>query len=314
MTAVPSGYRHSKAFATLKATNETISTNLTTPQYLRTLDDLLLNAFKPILLNTQYADGAVASIAGWQEMNFRRKVSFLDRPTFYSKCFRFFAATGQDKVVRFKDLKIERGLRFQVLKRFLNATSAYVKALSDTEVPLDTALAVKAQYEAAFESTDLLSVCREVAFWLERAEEFKRQISEKFVRLTLNTAKNDYVSFFECRGVSLDDMVQVYLLAASRAIDKCDADQGALTSHIMKWFLTARLRVSQQRDSASTQERLDNLSVQDLDPTLSLDEEVQDPLVVRYLAKIADPLGAARIALGIEEHLNQAELSLLGHT
>lgn len=314
MSSAPSGYRHSRAFSVLKATSETIQTNLTTPQYLRTLDDLILNAFKPILLSTSYVDGAISAIAGWQELNFRRKVSFLDRSLFYSTCFRFLAATGQDRIDRFKEIKLERGLRFQILKRFLSATSEYYSALNDISVPIDHALAVKARYETAFECDDLLVVIREVSFWLKIAEEFKRQISEKFVRLTINSARNDYVNYFECRGVSLDDMVQVYLLAASRAIDKCDADQGALTSHIMKWFLTARLRVTQQRDAASTQDKLDNLSVQDLDPSLTLENETLDPTVVRYLAKIADPVGAARIALGIEEHLSQAELALLGNT
>lgn len=308
---------HSKSFGQLKVIKEKIQGNLTTSQYLETYDLLLLNAVRPILLNTDYIDSFVIRLMGWQEKNFRRKVSFVNRLEFPFLATVFLLAKNQkDKVEKYKELKLDRGARVQVVKSFHSALALYkeacdLKLSSPPNDPISYCLGVKRRYEEAYRCDKLIEILAESALWLERALEFKQAILEKYIRLCLNTARRDYTSFFQER-VPLDDIVQTYTIAASRAIDKCDFTQGALTSHIQTWLYSGRDSLNRSvggPDSVHSQledidETVNSTYEQELSEKDSEDE-------IKLLCKLVDPLGVARCYLGIPEILSPPELELL---
>jgi hypothetical protein len=314
-------YKHSKVFQSLKNIRETIQGNLPTSQYLQIYDDFLEKAMVPILLKTRYFDSFLTRLIGWQEQNFRRKVSFKDRPEFPSLAVTFLLQISDEgRISAYKTLALDRGIRIQFIKAFLSHCKDYRRDcnLESVNDPNDlkqimAALNRKIEHESNLEAdSSLMAVIKESEFWLEKALDFKQQILEKYIRLCCNSAKRDYIHFFNC-SEDLDDIIQTYLLAASRAIDKCDYRQGTLTNHIQNWFLTARTFISKKKEARSVKvdepmqdfieaSRIDHVSSAE-DETL--DEETRNDL--REILRIADPIGAARAFLGIEEALSEKE-------
>lgn len=321
----PTNYRHSEVFAALKATDEGIKTNLTTGQYLKTLDQYLLNAVLPIIEATCYYDVVLSKMVAWQTENFRRKLSMraIDFPSV--AMYFLIQELPKDKAELWKELNLDRAIVFSTLNSFLSSLEYYEKACNcEGEVPPAYAAMPEAYYlhivhhhEMSLHARrPLLPVIQQVRYWLGEAQEFKKRILEKYTRLCLNIAQKDYVHFFNCQ-VLLDDVVQSYLIAADRAIDKCDASQGVLTSHIMNWLLTARNHLSKSLKIENNEVPLDALD--SLESALTqLNSVLEDARLasesieqVRRIARMADLKGEGRILLGIEEMLPSASRSYL---
>lgn len=320
-----SPYRHSNSFASLKGITETLTNNLTTSQYLQIYDEYLDNAIIPIVSHTSFFDTFLSSLLGWQERNFRRKVSFLNRAEVPGLVISFLLQpTAEKRVEAYKKLQLDRGIRIEFVKLFEERLKPYIKACNcelmnpyTNEFDISYCMKVKNGLEESFKArAPLLAVCLESLFWLDKALNFKQLILEKYIRLCLTNAQRDYVSFFD-KEIDLDDIVQVYILVASRAIDKCDSRQGALTSHIQNWFMTGRVRVRQQNNQKIASQSIETINweaqVNDDNQRVSSDQEqaVEDREhyhLIRMLAKIADPTGAARAFLNIEETLRESEL------
>jgi hypothetical protein len=285
---------------------------MTTSQYLISYDQMLDNATKPVLNSSKFLDQFALRSLGWQSKNFRRKISFLPRREVPAKILNFLAATdSEDRFKKFQAIRFERGLRIESLETFLSSLKSYEDAcdlaLSDPSGLDDISycLWVKTQTEDSLGcGSNLLGVIREVRHWLSVAASFKEKLLEKYVRLCLNTAQKDYVNYFDC-SVDLNDLVQTYILTASRAIDKCDYRQGVLTHHIQKWMFTARESANKQR--FRTDEDIDSVTFQELSassPDLSLSSlDPETVNVISRLAKLVDPVGAARCYLQLPEVL-----------
>jgi hypothetical protein len=320
-------YRHSEVFAALKATNEGIKTNLTTGQYLKTLDQYLLNATMPVLEATCYFDVIISKLAAWSTENFRRKLSMknLDFPSLAIKFLMQDTPDGKAQV--WKDMSLDRAVIFTSLHNFLTSLRDYEMAcncegpvpLAYTSCPEVYYLHIVNQHELSLEARrPLLPVIQQVRYWLSEALEFKKRILEKYTRFCLNIAQKDYVHHFQCRQ-NLNDMVQSYLIAADRAIDKCDASQGALTPHIQNWLLTARNHLTKSQQIENKEVPLETLDTNEgamnqlnslLDDVATSVENIEH---VRRIARLADLKGTGRILLGIEESLPLATRSYL-HT
>lgn len=303
----------------MKVIQEKISGNLTTSQYLEIYDTFLLNSIKPLIENTRYFDSFVIRLIGWQEKNFRRKVSFKPRPEFPRLATLFLLARDScERLAAYKAMKLDRGARIEFLKTFHESMEVYEKACNCELTPpnpnqdvLSYCLGVKSQIEKGHKSdATLVEVISESKLWLGRALTFKQSILEKYVRLCLNTAQKDYVHYFHHR-IPLDDIVQTYLMAASRAIDKCDLTQGALTSHIQNWLFSGRDHVSKHSQDPKVEsyvEHLEDLVDLTADNEVErLDSERNDELELRRLAKLCDPSGVGRAYLGIPEILCDRE-------
>jgi hypothetical protein len=134
----------------------------------------------------------------------------------------------------------------------------------------------------------------------------------------------------------IEDLAQNFSLAVNKAIDKCDAQQGTLTSYIKNWIKDAKgnpqlrgeygiaytIPASQRRAMVqSTNNKAVNISVsiddeelQGLRSESNIEEEYERKRtidLVRVLAKRADPTGISRMFLGIGEILLPEELRQL---
>lgn len=321
----PSGvYKSSRAFQELKNVKEKLLVNMTTSQYMKLYDEYLEKAMNPIIANCKFFDTYLSQLISWQARSHRRKISFVGQIEFPRLAVNFMLqSTGEQRIEAYKKLSLDRGIVIEFLRLFESMTSNYKKA-SNLELfggDLQKCLRIIAETETSLRpKIPLISIIRESSYWFNHALNFRHLILEKYIRLTLNAAQRDYVEFFQGRE-ELDDVVQAYLLYTARAIDRCDYRQGALTSHIQKYFLAAKAHVLKGLDS-----RNDSLHDED-EPCneYGKDSELQSPdiqlfnktlnedssKVISQLSKLMDPEGYARGYLGIPEVLNEHEIQLL---
>lgn len=316
------------SFGALKDIRERLRENLTTSQLLTSYDDILNMMLLPLVRETTFVDTFVIRILGWQERHHRRKVSFLKRREVPRLIIEYLLSTGEDKETAFKKLYLDRGIRMQIAQAFIEDLSKYYRACCLHGVGPEEALEIKQKCETAYGTRKLFSVYSEVLYWYGKSIEFKDIIQEKYTRMTIMAARRDHTALFDHK-IPLDDVVHQYFLTLSRAIDKCDSNAGTLTTHITNWFFTAREGVTRQRSMNSSpvedrssdkdEEGLEDnfaheVKEQDTEPSYTQDESnssvhaVDDIL---YVARIADPVGAARAYLGIPEVLKPEELQVL---
>jgi len=303
-------YESSVVFRDLKNIRERISGNLTTYQYLISYDDMLDNAVYPVIRDCRFFDTFILRLVGWQEKNFRRKVSFLDRKSFPHLAMNFLVSKGTEaRMKAFRSMSLDRGIRVEALNTYYSLLGSYEKACDLDGYDIESALHLKKQTEDSFACTapSLLSSVRESRYWLSVASEFKQKLLEKYVRLCLTTAQRDYTNYFDC-SVKLDDLIQTYLIAASRAIDKCDYKQGVLTSHVQNWLFTARDSMAKMRDRNTDSHELINLDDVDTHSSQNHEEisiQLESVNVISELARLMDPVGAARCYLQLSEPKDQ---------
>jgi len=301
-------YTHSKSFAILKRVREQIGTNLTSGQYLQLLDTLLYRSLAPIVEHTNLFETYLCSLIGWQEKNNKRKVSLVDKQAFAGIAVAWLLYPKWMKVQKLSSLKLDRIAIYEFCRTFLRQHADYEAACNcelkrgGVVVPLTEMLVYKKRVENAVNTTSsLLPVMQEVQYWIQEADSFKTAVLEKYIRMCLTTAQTDYVRHFEM-SVPLDDIVQSYVVMASRAIDKCDFRQGVLTSHIQNWFLTARTHLTKNARADYIPESASN-EAPDTEAESMVDAMVREEEIehVRIIARMMDPVGSGRVMLGILE-------------
>lgn len=322
----PGSYRSSKAFQDLKNVQEKLAVNMTTSQYMKLYDEYLEKAMDPIIANCKFFDTYLSQLISWQAKSHRRKISFVGQIEFPRLAVNFLIqSTGEQRVKAYKKLALDRGIVIEFLRLFETMTSNYTLA-SNLELfggDINKCLRVISEVETSLRPrVPLISIIRESSYWFGQALNFRHLILEKYIRLTLNTAQRDYVDCFQGKE-ELDDVVQAYLLYTARAIDRCDYKQGALTSHIQKYFLAAKAYVLKglNNRNESLDEEVVSTSLYDSNEC----SELQSPdvqlfnkttneetsKVIAQLSKLMDPVGYARAYLGIHEELNDTEKQLL---
>lgn len=312
MSSDPFSYEHSRTFSALKRVKETLDTNLTTAQYLKTLDEYLNRALTSIVSHSSHFDGYVAQLLAWQERHPKRKVSFLSREEFRVVAMNWLMTTDrQARVQSLTTLKLDRAIIFEFCRSTLDLVRNYEEAcnanLKDADGQLLTVssmLEVKHETEKALGSSGaLMSAIQSCRFWINIAEEFKNSILEKYIRLCLQRAQRDYVKIFKKR-VSIDDIVMWYILATTRSIDKCDAYQGVLTTHIQNYFYTARPHINKAKPNDLNTE-IDQAELKgSLLTSGSLEEDLESQQKsdsIKIICRLMDPEGYGRAYLGINE-------------
>ncbi len=326
-------YQSSLIFGALKVQKDEIDVNLTTSQYMEKLDGYLYSALYPILENTNYVEAFIIGLIGWQEKHYRRRVSLLTKREFITKAIAWLLRpTKAEKVKLLIDLKFDRGVLLTLCQSFLIENKPFsLVARKITLSQEDLAVLVSTTKKLETSTSQLSCALASTQYRVEQALTYRSSILSKYYRLALLAAKRDYTKYFNHR-ISLDDMVAEYLLATSRAIDKCDYERGPLTTHVQNWFFTARSQCQKKYDTSLKEESKDfseayeATSLSDrtnaqnmqylLDETTvnSVEEDLGSSQchTVRLLAKIADPKGLARRYLGIEEFLTVYEKQILG--
>lgn len=318
------GYKHSETFARLKRIHETIPNNLTSVEYLKTLDSLLENALYPIIMSTRFLDTFLSKILAWQSTNPKRKTTSENKRDLPSYVVLFLISSNPEQKLKiYRKIGFDRGITMEVIRRWLELMSKYDALISNPEPTLDQMKLINRLLIAVGANEDgyPYGAYLQVKFWIERTNFFKSLILEKYTRMILNTAQSDYVRFQH--KIDLEDIMQVYFMAASKAIDKCDPNKGVLTTHIQHWLLSAKNVVVKNyldTNSSSTthkptpesHEIIDKLlSDRDIAPEANtLMESTEDKLErtgnidrVRQIARFFDPHGYARLTMGIGEYV-----------
>lgn len=274
---------------------------MTTSQYLQILDSYLVLAMSPLLAVNGNFVPFIIQVLSWQELHPKRKVSFLDRDEFRAIALRFLSGEAD-----WLKLKLDRLLVFQYidsqLKLYQPALDASNGSTGFAGSDLSTLHAVVRDTIPDGNVQPVLAACRSASFWLAKAVQFRNEVLEKYYRMCLQTAQRDYVQHFKHR-VKLDDIVQVYIQAAGRALDKCDSTKGVLTTHVQYWLFTARsvLTKGQPREH-QLDETLQDVHAADDRPSLEeAHNQLQESATIRELLALVDTQGLARAVFGIEE-------------
>lgn len=320
-------YEHSKTFASLKKIKESIGTNFSSYQYLSTLDSLLYKVIYPIVDNTYFVDHFLAKILAWQYLNPKRKASSLPRSDFASCVTLFLIATDTSKKMKLlKKTKLDRSILSEMIRLWVQICEPYERLGSDLTVPRGSAAEAEKTIEiqASLKSDhSLYGAYQQATYWWSHYLEFRNRVLEKYVRLCLTQAQKDYVSFKH--RVPMSDVIQIYLVNAAKALEKCDTEKGVLTTHITNWLKHAKNQVIAAhlsdtayvlpKNSKTVSAFLAKANLVPLEEVseseIALEEPAEDLQSMRQIAKLFDPRGLGRICLGIQEVLSSEERQIL---
>ena len=312
-----SNYEHSETFASLKNVREEVKENLTTTQWLSTLDFFLESAIDPIATVTpDLIDNFFAKVIAWQSHKPSIKFSMTDKFDLPVKLFNSLTTEGNVKRSFQKSMLLNRGLLFGLICLF-EKTINNIKRLHKPSLNINRShrlhsLTLAYTRAGILESQQdhVFSAISQVDFFSKKASWFKGLIVQKFIRLALMSAKKTYVEVDH--AVSLNDIVQLYFIFLSRAVDRCDSRQGVLTTFIQTWFYSARSEVHKIAEGASKTLSYEELIENGLPLTFSSpDYGFEQMQHLAFSAKSVDPYGVVRFSLNIPEFLTSSDIRKL---
>lgn len=236
-------YIHSKVFDIFKTTKEKISTNLTSFQYLSTLDFFLWNGVEPVAIECpKLYLNYVAKVVAKQSLKASAKLTSDDITKLPIHLFNMVTSSPEAAFKISKLMYINRGLMFGFLSFFRNSLAYYEelhKGADNLNEALRRTLIYRIEQSIGVRSQgNLHAALLQAAYWDNKARWFKALIVEKYTRMAILQAKSTYKDYNHY--VELDDVIQIYMLVVNRAIDRCDARQGVLTTFIQNWFKSAK--------------------------------------------------------------------------
>lgn len=317
------------AIQSLKTVNESLKQNYTSFQLLSTLDDLQFKAVCSVIKCSNFVDRVLAQTLAYNVINPRRKVSSIPKAKYHGLVFAYLATTDvKTKIKIFKRLRLERSLVFFIVNTFCTKILPFTP---NKEVSHNTILFFSlTQIDTAWYNA------REAHYWITKAHEFKNMIIEKYMRLIVNEATNFYKMNKSSGTVfDLDEITQNFFIATARAIDKCDAQRGTLTTYVLNWIKDAKTNSECRGEYGiaynipqSFRRQIASKSVNSVNIATSIDASLDDLFVtngspehermhsesmyrIQRIAKKVDPIGLGRFSLNIDEVLSPREIKLL---
>lgn len=297
-------YTHSETFASLKNIKEEVQGQLTTAQWLQTLDYFIESAIDPIVtVNPDLADNYYAKVIAWQSHKPSIKFSRNDKNILPIMLFNSVTTEGKEKREHQKSMLLNRGLLFGLISVFQKTVNKKMYEPGGKKNRIKKWMYINSHHPNTYAAYNQCRYYASKAYW------FKELIMQKYTRLALMSAKKTYkvVNYIQ----KLDDIVQTYLIFLSRAIDRCDSRQGVLTTFIQTWFYSARTEIQKgcaESLHTSYEELLETgMPIQYVDADYSF-EEIQH---IAYEAKKIDPVGVFRFSVGIPDHYSKADLRKL---
>jgi hypothetical protein len=313
-------YQHSKSFDKMKGINEQVDQNYTSLQYLSTLDMFLWNALTPIQSECpSLFFNYMAKVTAHQSLKASTKFSSDDRSKLPVHLFNMVTADDFRKSYdSARAMFINRGILFGFIAMFLRRTR-YYEELHSPLIRMDQLKRSTAIYKAERdvglrEGGTLYAAIQQVRHWHDKALWWKGVILEKYTRRALGEAQRTYKDYNHY--VDLDDVVQVYLMVTERAIKRCDARQGVLTTFIDNWFKSARSAVANLA-KGQTDQSIEQLVEEHGDAASDIVgftmPDTQGELMehIAFLAKKLDKFGYVRAVLGIPEFVSRDQRELL---
>jgi hypothetical protein len=310
-----SGYTHSETFASLKTHKETITDNLSSHQYLQTLDMLIWNALTPIVYECPtLIHGIFAKFCARQTRKPNTKMTSDLKEKLPVILFNALNEPDPAKaLVLYKSLYFNRGLLFGTLTLFLSKGREYAKlhsAFHDAQNPvLHSKLRALELQLGARSSSGLYAAVRQVEYWDKKARTWRGMIIEKYTRTALMAAKRTYVDY--AHKMKLDDVVQIHLMMVGKAIDRCDARLGVLTTFVNPWLKGARSQVDEEAKEQGLESLEDLQERTDMEIVTEFDTFSEDLEHLAYKSRILDPVGLVRTLLGIPQWVNAVDRQTL---
>jgi hypothetical protein len=313
-------YQHSKTFDNLKGIKEQVGENYTSLQYLHTLDMFLWNALTPIQSECpSLFNNYMAKITAHQSIKASTKFSSDDRAKLPIHLFNMVTANDfRHSYDSARAMFINRGLLFGFIAMFLKRM-AYYEQLHSPLLKMDSMKRATEIYKVERSiglraNGSLYAAIQQVHHWHEKALWWKGAILEKYTRRALGEAQRTYKDYNHY--VELDDVVQIYLMVTERAINRCDARQGVLTTFIENWFKSARSAVANLA-KGQTDQSIEQLIEEHGDAASDIvgftmpDTNGELMEHVAFLAKKYDKFGYVRAPMGIPEFLSRDQRQVL---
>ena len=287
-------------------------------------------------------------LLGWVANNRRKKISSLARPKQLNLLFySIYTDNRSSKFRTICKLKLDRsfirGIVTDFLKTVKDYPNLYMKYLRGESTNADISRMVTYETLTGCSRAHLYPLINNLEQLLALSLDFRSQIAIKYYKfiwkLVNKTAKSTP------RYLDKDDLMQNYIAACLKALDRYDSTKGALTSYIRFWILnndqsaeespeygiaydipsTQRLDSVQGKAKGENDVQIDNFSTP-LDDILTddklasdnlsselhspdvLTESTDEYLLILRLSKLADPIGVARLSLGIEEFFAKATI------
>lgn len=309
-------YEHSEIFAKMKDVKERIGTNLTSLEYLETLDMFLWKAIGSIrkAIPGLVDEFMVKAIAQQTFKSSTKFSSIMKEEKGKLPVFLFNALTERnvESLEGFRNLRLNRGMLFGLVQIFMDRTKPYMELINVEPLSIHDWKSREYQLRemerslGVIDGVALYNVIEDVNIWYERARDWKSAIIEKYTRKALGQAKVAYEDYNY--AMDLADVIQIHMVLLSRAINRCDSRLGVLTTFITSWFKSARsemTRVINASQEVSYEEMLEEMGDSAEaegceDKTITTQETVQH---ISMLAKEIDPTGVLRIHLGIPEFM-----------
>jgi hypothetical protein len=226
-------YEHSEIFAKMKDVKERIGTNLTSLEYLETLDMFLWRAIGSIrkAIPSLVDEFMVKAIAQQTFKSSTKFSSIMKEEKGKLPVILFNALTERDveNLDGFRNLRLNRGMLFGLVQIFMDRTEAYRELVNVEPLSVEDwksrAFQLQAMERAlgVVEGVSLYNVIEDVNIWYERARDWKSAIIEKYTRKALGQAKLAYEDYNY--AMDLADVIQIHMVLLSRAINRCDSQE-----------------------------------------------------------------------------------------
>lgn len=229
-----------------KKLHNPIGSNLTGGQIERLTNYLLLaQALRPLYVQTTYLDSLPYEILNATVIYPRRKLSGLNQNDLTDGlCDVLIQPTRRKAWEAFSKLRVERTSVVKRVTKFLaeyedsGYEEAYQGYLLDPsrEDLLDQIEGIERYFGC--QQFNLWHVYRHVKAYSDVFFEFRGAVVEQFMYLARKSAGYYYQN--RTRDISFDDLLQNVLASIAKALDRYDAQKGALTSYINFWLINAQ--------------------------------------------------------------------------
>jgi hypothetical protein len=222
----------------LAASNEQLSRSAHTPTLLSVLDDLLYQAFAPLYKETTFFRRLLMQVILYATEDNRRRISLTSKEKMnawllkavYDNSFDFYTMA-----------KLDRGLYVDLISKSIELLEPI------EEIEIGILGKNKLQYLEQRRRLALLfgidqdllySLYTWVKGYLKKYLKFKEMIVSRYYKLAYHEANKIYHT--QSKRIDTTDLFKNLVLSTWKAVDRCDASQGTLTSFIQRSFLNAK--------------------------------------------------------------------------
>ena len=309
-----------------------------TYQLITTLDFMLYQAVDSMIASSRFVDSYLSYTLCLYKNSRNRKLGSHNKDKMSSLVALYLMCGDirmKQKLIR--KMKIDRSVLFYLLNEFVSRTANYRKWYCDNlhRYKPSNAKSLNSIDEQVSATDTLYFDSENCKLWYEKSIEFKNLIIERYLALAMKEAAKYKRNHSRPDSVDFDDTMQNFALAISKAVDKCDANKGTLTSYVQQWIAQAQTSkyatsVYGEAYSIPHSRRIEiaKKNIGDINISVSyeaddsvvnlIEEDIEqkhtdshDVILLRKLAKEVDPRGVARIDMEIREILNKDELQLL---